>query len=66
MIAAPQVKGARMLVLLGVILGAILGPLRARKLGGKRADLLQYGFVYGVIGALLGLFATIIIHRMAL
>ncbi len=54
-----------MLVLLGVVLGAVLGPLRARKLGGKRADLLQYGFVYAVIGALAGVFATIIIHRLA-
>ncbi|MDZ7905991.1 MAG: hypothetical protein U5N55_09645 [Cypionkella sp.] len=54
-----------MLVISGTVLGAILGPLKARGLGGKRIDVLHYAFAYALIGALLGLFATIIVHRMA-
>lgn len=54
-----------MLVIAGVVMGAILGALRARKLGGKRMDALHYAAAFALIGALLGLFATIIVHRMA-
>ncbi len=54
-----------MLVILGAVMGAILGPLRARKLGGKRTDALQYGAVFALIGALVGLAATIIVHRLS-
>ena len=54
-----------MLVILGIVSGAILGPLRARKLGGKRNDALHYGAAFALIGALLGVFATIIVHRLS-
>ena len=54
-----------MLVILGIVMGAILGPLRARKLGGRRMDALHYGATYALIGALIGIFATIIVHRLA-
>ncbi len=54
-----------MLVIAGVVLGAILGPLRARKLGGARLDMAQYGFAFAIMGALIGLFATILVHRLA-
>lgn len=54
-----------MLVLLGMILGAGLGVLRAGKLGGRKMDKLHYGVSFGLIGTLLGVFATIIIHRIA-
>jgi len=53
------------LVILGTLAGAILGPLRARQLGGKRTDMLHYGAAFALIGALIGLFATIILHRLA-
>ena len=32
--------------------------------GGNLADMLQYGAVYGMIFGILGLFGTIITHRM--
>ncbi len=49
----------------GIVLGAILGPLRARQLGGKRNDALHYGAAFALIGALIGLFATIVVHRLS-
>ncbi|WP_299424550.1 hypothetical protein [uncultured Shimia sp.] len=55
-----------MFVLLGAVLGAITGGTLAKKRGGKGADILQYGFVYAMIFAIIGLFITLIIHRMAL
>jgi len=53
------------LVISGIVLGALLGPLRARQVGGKRNDALHYGAAFALIGALLGVFATIIVHRLS-
>lgn len=53
-----------MLVLLGIIAGAATGALVAYRRKGNLADMLQYGFVYGMIFALAGLFLTLIIHRL--
>ncbi len=55
-----------MFVLVGAVLGALIGGLQAKKSGGKKADILQYGVVFAMIFAILGLFVTLIIHRMAL
>lgn len=55
-----------MIILLGAVLGALTGVMVARRRRGKVADLLQYGFVYALIFALIGLFVTLIIHRMAM
>ncbi len=55
-----------MIVILGAILGAGLGAFTAWRRKGRLADILQYGFVYCVVFALLGLFATLIIHRMSI
>lgn len=55
-----------MIILLGAVLGALTGAMVARRRRGKVADLLQYGFVYALIFALIGLFVTLIIHRMAM
>lgn len=54
-----------MIVLAGFILGATGGALRARKDGGKPLDMLQYAAAYGILFALVGLFVTIVIGRMA-
>jgi hypothetical protein len=54
-----------LLVIAGLVLGAVYGPLRVRKLGGKRLDMLHYAAAFATLGALLGLFATILIHRLA-
>lgn len=53
-----------MLVLILVIIGAIIGVVRARQLGGKPGDLWQYGAVYGLIGGLIGVIASIVIMRL--
>jgi len=53
-----------MIVIAGLVLGAALGALTARKRGGKLADLLQYGAAFAICFGLIGLFATIILERM--
>lgn len=55
-----------MFVIFGACFGAVLGGGLAKRRGGKRLDILQYGAVYALIFALVGLFATLIIHRMSL
>ncbi|MDA5556309.1 hypothetical protein [Shimia sp. MMG029] len=55
-----------MFVIIGALLGAVLGGAIAKKRGGKRLDILQYSAVYAMIFAMLGLFVTLAIHRMAL
>jgi hypothetical protein len=52
-----------MIVLAGMLLGAIFGAGIARKRGGKPLDMLQYGAGFAIAFMLLGLFATIIIER---
>lgn len=47
-----------------LLFGALLGALQARRRGGNGFDIAQYALVYAIIFALLGLFATIILHRM--
>ncbi len=53
-----------MIVIAGLIIGAILGSLQARKRGGRRLDMLQYGAVYALIFTIIGMFITIVIDRM--
>ncbi len=54
-----------MFVLFGVVLGALIGALIARKRKGRSLDILQYAVVYAMIFAVIGLFVTIIVHRLA-
>lgn len=54
-----------MIVLAGLVIGAVVGALTARRRGGKRLDILQYAAIYAIGFTLLGLFATIFIDRMA-
>lgn len=54
-----------MIILLGAILGGGLGALVAYRRKGRTADILQYAFVYCLAFTILGLFATLIIHRMS-
>jgi hypothetical protein len=53
-----------MLVIGGLILGAIGGGLRAKLRGGKPADIAQYAAVWGIVLAVIGLFLTIVLARM--
>ncbi|WP_291839936.1 hypothetical protein [Limimaricola sp.] len=49
--------------LAGIVLGALVGALRARAQGGKTLDMLQWGAVFAIIGALIGLAILIGIDR---
>lgn len=50
-----------MLIILGAILGIVWGVVHARRRNGNGADQAQYGAVFGIIGALAMLFATMVI-----
>lgn len=47
-----------------VLFGALLGALRARRKGGNGFDIAQYALAHAILFAILGLFVTIILHRM--
>jgi len=47
-----------------ILLGAIVGWVRASRRGGNRADKIQYALVHAIFFAILGLFGTILYHRM--
>jgi uncharacterized protein YqgC (DUF456 family) len=49
--------------LAGLLIGALLGLLGARRQGGKRLDLLQWAAVGAIIGGIVGLFILIFIER---
>ena len=53
-----------MIVLAGLVLGALAGANIARKRGGKSLDMLQYAAGFGIAFALVGMFVTIILERM--
>lgn len=52
--------------LAGMLIGAILGIIGARRRGGKALDLLQWGAVLAMIGGLIGLFTLVFIERAAM
>ncbi len=53
-----------MIVILSALIGAISGVLTARRRGGKRLDMLQFGAGYAIAFALAGLVITIVIDRV--
>lgn len=54
-----------MIVIIAALIGAALGWRRAARLGGNRKDKLQYAVVFALGLAVIGVFATILIHRAA-
>ncbi|WP_168217430.1 hypothetical protein [Paracoccus liaowanqingii] len=54
-----------MIVIIAAIVGAALGWRRAAKLGGTRSDRVQYAVAFALGCAMIGVFATIFVHRMA-
>ncbi|MBJ2153674.1 hypothetical protein [Paracoccus sp. IB05] len=52
-----------MLAIGGFLLGAVIGAIRARQLGGKAADMAQYAFGIGLLLGVTGLFAQVILLR---
>ncbi|GHG80007.1 hypothetical protein [Pseudodonghicola xiamenensis] len=55
-----------MIVLLAAVIGALIGGFTARKRDGKPADIAQYAAGYAIAFAIIGVIATILIHRAAL
>lgn len=53
-----------MLVIAGLLIGAIGGGLTAKRRNGTGFDIAQYAGVFALIGGILGMFATVIIERM--
>ena len=49
----------------GIVLGALMGAIRARMRGGKVADMLQWGAAFAVIFGVVGLFILVFIQRAA-
>lgn len=52
-----------MIVIAGLILGAVIGALNAKRRKGTTVDILQYAFIYAMIFGMLGLFITLFVHR---
>lgn len=53
-----------MIVIGGMVLGALIGARLARRRGGRWPDALQYAAGYSIALGLLGLFVTIFLARM--
>ena len=49
--------------LAGIVIGAIVGAVRAKMRGGKTLDMLQWAAVFAMIFGLIGLFALVFIER---
>ncbi|MBI6629825.1 apolipoprotein acyltransferase [Pontibaca salina] len=55
-----------MIVFGAALVGAIVGGMTARNRGGNKLDIAQYAASFGIAFALLGLIATVVIHRLAI
>jgi len=53
-----------MIVISGLIFGAAIGALTAKRRKGNRADMAQYAVGYMIAFGLLGLIATVLIDRV--
>lgn len=54
-----------MIVIASALIGVFLGWTTAKKRNGNRLDKLQYAAGYGIAFTLLGVFATLLIDRLA-
>lgn len=54
-----------MYILAGLLIGAYIGYRRAAKRGGNGFDKAQYAAVHGILLALVGLFLTVALNRLA-
>lgn len=54
-----------MIVIVSALLGAFLGYSTAKRRKGNKLDMAQYAAGFGIAFALLGLFLTILIERLA-
>lgn len=53
-----------MIIIAGILGGAAWGAIHARRRGGSGLDIAQYAAVWGLIGGILGMFATVALERM--
>ncbi|WP_164870811.1 hypothetical protein [Mesobaculum littorinae] len=53
-----------MIVFVCAVIGAIWGAVLARRRQGRALDMAQYAAGCAILGALIGLFATIAVHRV--
>ncbi|MBD3677062.1 MAG: hypothetical protein HUJ27_01515 [Rhodobacteraceae bacterium] len=53
-----------MIVIAGLVIGAIWGATLARRRKGNRLDMAQYAAGYGIAFAIAGLFLTIFVERL--
>ena len=53
-----------MIVIAGLLFGALFGALQARKRQGTGFDIAQYAAAHAILFALLGLFVTILIDKL--
>lgn len=54
-----------MIVIAGVLLGAVFGMILAKKNGGKAADLAQYAAASAMAFGIVAMIATVLIDRLA-
>lgn len=54
-----------MIIIASALIGAVLGGLTAKKRGGNRKDIAQYAVGYMLAFTIAGMFATVIIDRIA-
>jgi len=47
----------------GLFFGAVLGAFRARRRGGKAADMAQWAAVFAMIFGVIGMFIAVVITR---
>lgn len=53
-----------MIIIAGIVIGAVWGWLHVQRRGGSGFDKAQYATVWAIIGAILGTFATLGLERM--
>ena len=53
-----------MIVIGGMVIGALLGGFTAKRRGGKPADIAQYAGVYAIVLGIVGLVVTIAYSRL--
>lgn len=53
-----------MIVIAGLLIGATIGAVTARRRGGRWPDAAQYAAGYGIALGLVGVFVTIFLERM--
>ena len=53
-----------MFVFGGMLIGAVMGGMTAKRRGGKPLDVAQYAAGYGILFAVIGMVLTVAINRM--